>query len=134
MPSPLDHIQTITQHFVDTWNDDVPVIFDNQPNAARPATTWGRFSIVLGANRRRTYGATATYIQQGRVYLQIFVPAATGLESGYVVANSFIAAFRDWRSADYQVRFLQHEFTVMEPEDGGWFNITVSFPFEFLEG
>ena len=126
----FDHIQTLTQHFVDTWNPLVPVIYDNGPNAAKTqSSTWARFSIVLGENLRRTLGSAPKYVQKGDIYLQIFVPKQTGLESGYTVATSFIAAFRDYRSTDFKIRAGQPEFTVMASETD-WFNITLVISYQ----
>lgn len=125
MATNLDDITDIRAHYLDTMT--LTTVFDNDPDTDQPTGMWARLSVIPGAEFRQSI-ASRTYEQLGRAYLQVFVPEGTSDNAGWQQANLFVAAFRDWSSPDYRVRFATPEYRTSDAEDGH-FMILVTIPY-----
>lgn len=131
MATNLDDLTAIRAHFMTQWaadNPSVAFVLDNEPAIDEPIKqTWARMSVAPGAERRRSI-YSKTYEQLGRVYLQVFVPVGLADGNGWTIAESFAAAFRDWKSSDYRIRFDTPEFRTSDI-DKVYYAIIVSVPY-----
>ena len=128
-------IQALTAHFVAQWasvSTTVPVFYDNQPNAVTPTKApWVRFSVRMGASIHHAGSATSgVKKQQGRVWLQVFVPNQTGSGVMNTLVDGFMGIFENKRldSSKIHMGTLQPS----EPRDGGdgFTMMAVSVPFD----
>lgn len=122
-----DDIATINTRFFDIWPISVHVVQDNDTNEPEPSATWCRLSIQPGARLRQTLGERR-YLQLGRVYLQIFVPAQMGWDQGWALADTFNEIFNEYRSPDYRINFGAPEFRVSDAEKE-YFTVICSAPY-----
>lgn len=124
-------IETLTQHFVTNWTNDVPVVFANQPNASPPVdSAWCRFAVIVGDSRNHSGSASGgRLLRQGNVWLQIFTPLQTGIGEAYDIAEDFTAIFRNAR---FDNLFLNTE-SIRQVPDEDWFMITVIISFDSFE-
>lgn len=93
-----------TTWFYDQWNtatSNAPLAFDNmpEPTGLKSAPLWGRLHIKEQAGGQISLGggqsSGANYRHTGTVYVQIFVPAATGLVDVGAVAKTLAEAIED---------------------------------------
>lgn len=129
MATNTDDIDAIRTHFLSIWDEAAyPVVLDNEPPIDEPhGQIWARLSVNPGAERRRSI-YSQTYEVLGRIYLQIFCPKGSADADGWALANTFSAAFRDWRSDDYRIRFDTPQFSTDDSEDD-YYAIIVSLPY-----
>lgn len=115
----------IRTRFFQLWPSNVPTILDNDPDTPEPNTIWARLSIEPGSRANPSLGSRR-YRQLGRIYLQIFVPAQTGMNAGWDLAEVFTTAFSDWRSPDYRIMSFAPDIEVFEDENDAYFTIKCS--------
>ncbi len=129
MATNTDDLTAIRTRFLATWNAATyPVVFDNEPPIDEPkGQIWARLSVQPGGERRRSI-YSKTYEVLGRVYLQIFTPEGLADRDAWTLAETFAAAFRDWKSADFRVRFETPEYRTDDSEQD-YFAIIVSIPY-----
>lgn len=133
MATYLDDLTAIRARFRTQWTATypaVPFVYDNEPALDEPEGIWVRFSVLPGAERRRSIAAQR-YEQLGRVYLQIFMPrgdADIAPNDGWKMADSFAASFRDWRSTEWRIAFDVPTISQSDNDDD-YYMIIVSVPY-----
>jgi hypothetical protein len=124
----LDDIDIIRTHFLNEWDNAVPVVFDNDPASPKPeGIIWARLSVRPTAETRKSI-ASRTYEQKGWVYLQVMVPDGLSDHDGYALTETFKDTFRDWSSPDFRIRFATPDYSTSHFE-GEQFTIKVSIPY-----
>jgi hypothetical protein len=81
------------------WNtatSSAPLEYDNL-DSQRPKTPalWGRLHIRKFQGTRASLGSGHRFRRPGRVFVQIFAPVGTGMESLDQVSNALVEAFED---------------------------------------
>ncbi|MXO94294.1 hypothetical protein GRI62_11875 [Erythrobacter arachoides] len=107
-------------------------LFDNQPAIDVPENTlWCRFSITAGASFHDAGSSqSGLYIQQGRVWLQVFVPEQTGTADGDELLDRFGAIFSHAILDDYAIRCRLPDYGREPSIDDGYMMVTASIPWE----
>jgi len=102
-----------------TLNKPVTVVDKTKP--------WCRYSVSLGDRWRAELGANPTYAQTGKLYLQVFVPKALGINAGDALVEKFDNLFCDWRSPDgaLQIRTM----TPNRSETDTYYQVNIRFSF-----
>lgn len=97
-----DDIQTLRTRLHETLGQSgITIFYDNEGNQTPDATqVWCRFSVRPGEAEVVGRDQAAHFERTGFCILQIMVPEAEGSALGFVAAEQFEAAFRDWRSTD----------------------------------
>lgn len=130
MATDLDDITVLRTRFLDTWDRSIPFEFEGQPLEAEPeGQVWARLTVIPGNEDRQSL-ISRTYLQKGRIYLQVMMPIGTGDETGWNAAQLFIDAFRDWHSDDYRVRCYTSE--KRKSSESNYNVITVSIYYEAI--
>lgn len=124
----LTDFEELRTRFHELWPQDVIYTYDNDPNIAEPTSTWARLSLQPGAQLHRS-AFSRSYLQLGRVFLQIFVPAQLGTTPGLELAQVFIDTFRDWHNEFASLRCGVPEFRVSDVEKE-YFTVICSVPYE----
>ena len=93
-------IQTLTQRFMDEWNDAIPAFYDGQ-KYADPDGPYALFSVIPGSTQRYAGSTTnGTMLSRGRVWLRVFIPPQTGEAVAQATIDHFTSIFINWESAD----------------------------------
>jgi hypothetical protein len=127
--SNIDDLTAIRTRFLETWDSEgYPAVFDNEPPIDEPhGKVWARLSVQPGTTRRLSINAR-TYEVLRRIYLQIFTPEGLADNDAWTLAETFTAAFRDWKSADLRLRCSVPEYRTDDSE-ADYFAIIISVPY-----
>ena len=126
----VSDLQTIRRHFVESFRDDIHIVFANQPvSEAQEGTIWARFSVRPGEQFHVAGGRAGVMIQQGRVWLQVFQPEQTGDADSLDIVDEFAALFRNAR-LDPQIDFGMPDIDINPVLTDGYAMMTASVPFE----
>lgn len=114
-------IIALSDRFLSEWNDLTPVAMEGLPALPEQDDAWVRFTIRPGRQNHGNLGRL--YEQQGRVWLQVFVPVAEGDGLAYELADRFIEIFRSYREGN--LICSTPDMNVVG-EDGNWLQVNVS--------
>lgn len=124
-------ITALKKHFLDSWTA-TPIVWDNQPETAIPeGQSWVRFAVRPGASFHDA-GSSLNGIlrQQGRVWLQVFVPEQTGDGAAVSFVEAFAAIFRNKRLDSGAIHLSTPDFNIDPTLKDGFFMISVNVPWE----
>jgi hypothetical protein len=91
-----DEIGTFILPFWNTASANAPLAFDNK-SFDRPYTPalWGRLHIIHYQGSRASLGPNARFRNPGRIFIQVFAPVGTGMNSLNQVSTALKEAFED---------------------------------------
>jgi hypothetical protein len=80
------------------WNtvtERAPLLFENMDNPRAEGNTWGRLTVRQTSATRASLGNACRFRRFGTVYVQIFVPKNTGLETADAIGEALVEAFEN---------------------------------------
>jgi len=99
MASTYAELRDAIQDFVlPVWNTatgSAPLHYDNLDGSRAEGTTWGRLTIRQTGGTRATLGSNARFRRFGAIFVQIFVPRDTGMETADAIAEALVEAFEN---------------------------------------
>lgn len=130
--------EALTNRFADEWEaaqPTIPYFVENFPMEDKPEGTFVRFVVDPNEVFHRAGGSDAPLMERtGRVIVQILVPAATGTQQAYQLADFAQGIFHMWRSADFTLRCSDSELTIRQPISGDpYYSVKLSTAYSSLK-
>lgn len=125
--------------FVTAWNNATPISYQNESFPEQDANTpWVYFEVLQTASDIRGFGkpGSQSWLTLGLIVIHVFAPKGYGLPDHLALANAAGEIFRAQTfyvndPAKVLCRAPSVQGGASDADDGNWFVLSVSIPFEF---